>query len=1035
MASDNDFDSVAKQFGFEGVNAASFSRALDAAVKKRGRVYFTEKGFQSGKELKFYEKWRGIKIPKETVLKLAATINPTADAGTLQQSVFESLGTTTEVSEEIQKKSVRIYRVFNAFAKKDNAGEPKFLHVVRNEDLGKVRKAVNSILASPHEQVRMDELLYDKNGQNPLHALALNPHLEGRSIDGYMAALKKLDPNAEGLWLKPDKSGVTPLALAASELNFAVFNYVINSSGLARERVIASGPNIVVELLIRHTSETISSQLKESGKVNNSFEIKQRIRRMLVAALEAYPELAEKPQVTHFLRNRDMAEDIRYVVENAQTLAAKARERTQKLESWKQDCAAFEELLQQPGSPDEKVEKVNHRIDDIKTILAKQPCHLRGINERNSEGLTLLQQKVKEGDIDFVRDLCDPLRSYDHFVDFSNDTLMKTTAGKHLLELAQESPQHSEEMFKLLLSKAPELARNVPLAKDYNAAELAVEKDQLLKTEGLRQAIFQKHLAYLQEIKPVLEAEKLGVTTHLESSPTLTHQAERYEAPEEKQIIELLGFVISRGKLVKALFSAASTKVKALFAGIANQQKGQKYEAEALRTLSAIPQEIAQQKLFEGRVIHVAANIGSREVVNTAQDQQAAAELYRAFVEKNRAIHVTAEDNQGFKTMPWGKLESKTEGWKGIITTGVCWGTVMDIIERFSDKGFSQLEQIAEVYRKGSPDSACANQALYHALAPFPTHPVQVVFDSLALLNRLNGMEKAAQKGLFNADFTCVQKLFAKIMANEVRKTEDVNFQRENKEKDALDLEKKSDEISSTHPLIQMCLERLKDMPLMDDTGKNSVEQFFINLRSDWQGYIDKNATSPNDWAAGLNTIIWLEGLLMQQVGWRDFYQEVSGKKERTTNPRFDSIPDKRLRAFLAEVDTIQESNYLESKVIGMRNLTQALVQGLPERYIAATDVNYLRRFKHLPNGAYVISYSTHSFQADCAHSIAYFKEGEEGYIFDPNVGLIRCRQGQHAEDLLQLLSVYKIPKGKSSHDMEIRKVERKHNALKTPVE
>ena len=85
-----------------------------------------------------------------------------------------------------------------------------------------------------------------------------------------------------------------------------------------------------------------------------------------------------------------------------------------------------------------------------------------------------------------------------------------------------------------------------------------------------------------------------------------------------------------------------------------------------------------------------------------------------------------------------------------------------------------------------------------------------------------------------------------------------------------------------------------------------------------------------------------------------------------------------------------------------------------------------LRQFNHLKDGAYIISFSTHSFQADSAHSICYFKQGEKGYLFDPNLGLIECKENAHPEDLLQILSIYPVPSGKTSHNLEVLSVTKK---------
>ncbi len=1026
------FDSVAKEYGFEGVTAESFSKALNEVASTNGRIYFTQRGFESGNKLKLYEKWQSVKLPVDAVKRLAQTVDEETCATNLKESGLEKLvGKVTRKSDlkaEVQKKSSCIYRVYNTFAKMDSVGTPHFIRIVRNEDLSRVKHAVDNVLNSPHKERVTEDLLFDAYHRNPLHHLALNPHLEGPSIIRYMQELKRLDPCADELWTTPDVNGSTPLDIAASELNFAVFDYLINYSTVAREKVIESGQNIVVELLNRHISHDVSDCLKESEKVNNPFEVKQRIRRMVLAVCEAYPELAQSYKIEDILKNNEVADDIRYVIQNAEQLSEKAKKATDSLKAWDSDCTAFEESVRGEGAESTKLDAIDARIQEIETILAKQPPHLQGINIRNEEGLTLLQQKVKEGDIDFVRNLCNPLRFYDHFVDFSNDALMRTAEGIHLLELARGNSEHGDEMIRLLLSKAPELSQKT--TEGYDAAALAVEKDQLLHTEAKKQAILKKHLARLYEKKAELEAHVLGHTTSLRSSPSLVRETKHYETPKEKGMGEILAVVFSSGKLIRVLIVSAGTKIKAVFAGLIAKDKGKKIEAQALRTISTIPQEIAQKKLFENRLVQVAANIGSQQVLHNDEDQIAARDLYNRFLTKNGADHV--QEGQPLEQMPWGKLTSNPNGWEGIITSGVCWGTAMDIIGKFHEHGFHELETQAASYNGGSPATACANQALYQALETFPQHPAQIVFNQLELLARLNAMEPTAKKGLFNADYTLVQKLFAEIMANEVNLSKDPNIASNTKSEDARKLKDKANSINSNHPLIEMCRHRLQKTPrLMYDDANNSVEDFIYKLRSDWENHIATHDISPAGCAIGLNTLTWLEGLLMQQVGCRDLYQKARGARQReaeegsgrTGNPRFDKIPDTRLREFLVKADATSEYHHIESKVIEMRGLKQDAIVGFPERHVAPTDADYIRRFPELKDGAYVISFSTQGFQAAAAHSIAYFKKGDDGYIFDPNVGLIKCLPNRHGEDLLQLLSVYKTPKGKSSHDLEIRMV------------
>ena len=55
--------------------------------------------------------------------------------------------------------------------------------------------------------------------------------------------------------------------------------------------------------------------------------------------------------------------------------------------------------------------------------------------------------------------------------------------------------------------------------------------------------------------------------------------------------------------------------------------------------------------------------------------------------------------------------------------------------------------------------------------------------------------------------------------------------------------------------------------------------------------------------------------------------------------------------------------------------------------------------------GAYQLDFRTIKGK----HAIAYINKGNgEGYLFDPNVGLIRCEKWNHENTLLQLLYLYK---------------------------
>lgn len=1065
MSFENKFDSLLNKMGLNRGTADSFQAALDEAAPRNGRVYYTFKGFQTDAN----RSEKAVKIPIEAIQELAKAIGQGAEekAPLLRHNFLKRFWIWLTGSPSADQQHQRIsqevltvlYPEFNKWAQRNVNGRPKFLDVVYREDISDVKQAIDELLTSPRASQKIDQLFFDTNGKNPLHALATNPQLEGTTVSYYMRELKRLDPNADRLWLKKDNHGVSPLSLAASELNFGVLDYTVNQSELSAEEVVKAQDSVVLELLkccLQPRLDEMSKSLKLSGKANDPFQVKQRIRRMLVAAAENYPSLFKSTQVTELLKNHpnEFPADILYVCKQSDQMSLAAAERKRGVEAWNIDCKAFEtQLKEDKGSPSELLQRVYQRIDNMETILPRRHTYLGKLSARNAEGLTLLQQKIVTADLPFFQDLCNPLRFFDHSVDYSNLDLMRTSGGIHLLILLaqqmKEKPEESVEILKLLLSKAPELADqvdnlidNVPEPyKDRvrnileNRCQIAVEKDQSLKTEFYRQRVFRNHLNFLNTILPTLRGEQQLVQgeARLDRSPELLRKAEHLNQPKGKSLSGLIRSILNP-RMIGTVLSSFFERIRATFTGIFQPQKAQKIEAAALRTLSEVPHQIAKN-IFGDRLISVSKNIGSKNVIDNEEDQKAAEQLYNEFTAKNKAIHKQLGiDKINDNEMKWGFLASAPDSWKGVIRSGDCWGTVMDLIQKYHENGFDSLRENAARYTDGVPASACANQALYLALNTFPDHPSDLIFAHLELLGRLDGMESITKQGIFNADFAVVQKLFAEIMLKEINFSKNPNLYR-NKEADRKKLTDQIQRMRPSNPILAMISDRFKTSNrLMYDDGSNSVTKFFDQLREDWEAYVNANTTMPSQWAVGLNTLSWLEGLLMEQVGCRKMLaRELTGmsiaerqRQEalgRTIDPRFAEIPDSRLKAFLAQVDATQQLHRSESAVIKMRGMKQEAIHELPERHVAPTDTDYLRLFKQLKDGAYVISFSTKSFQADGAHSIAYFKHGEESYLFDPNLGLIHCLPNKHAEDLLELLSIYPMPSGKQSHEMEIRSV------------
>lgn len=1049
MALDN-FDKLTSEIGLKGISQSSFTHALGEAARTNGRVYATIEGFQANLADK------AVKIPLETIRELARAIGQEAEteALSLNHHVFKRLWLWVTGQPRAIEQHQRIYQAvqtvlypeFNRWAVRDEEGTPEFLRLVRAGNLHEVRKAVDELVKNPNPNFSAVDLFFDREGKGPLHALALNPHLENRMIGFYMQEFKQLDPECEKLWVKKDQEGNSPLSLAASELNSNILDYVVKQ--LTGEEVAQD--HLVLELLkygLKPRFDEISQRLKESNRANNPFQAKQLIRRMLITAAQHYPGLFESVQI------EGLPKEMLSICQMANQLGQAEKGRQEGFKAWREECKAFETSLQNERSakPEELLKKVYQRIEDIRTLLSERQNIIKGLSKRDNEGMTEVQRKAVEGDLAFFKKLCNPLNTYDHYVDFSDQELMKTAKGVHLLEILVKS-QHSLEIIKLLLSKAPELVeqadieRLCALAPESQREELreilnnpyhlAVEKDQLLQTESYRRQIFGLHLDYLNSIVPELrgDVQLPGDAARLKNSPKVARIGRKLAQPKAKSKIELIGMVFKSLKLIGTIISSIAIKIKATLIGLVNSQTAERVEAAALRTVAAIPSAIAgHESMFGDRLISSSRNIGSYNVVEREEDQQAAEKLYQEFSLANKTNHKQmGVDKLKQGEMGWGLLYSDPKDWKGVVRSGVCWGTSIDFIQRYQEQGFEKIEDIAKLYTEGVPASACANQAVYLALNIKPDHPFDLILSHLELLGRLDGMDATFKQGLFNADFGAIQAIFAMMINKEIVGEGDNNLVRKSysERSKLIEMTKK---FKSDHPLVGMISERLKNK-LMDSTGKNSVAQFFEAIGDDWATYMNEKNLTPSQSVKGINILTWLEGLFMQQVGYRkELNKELVGlssqERERqaadgkTIDPRFAEIPNQKLKDFLAKVDATRQLDRIESPVIKMRGLEQETVQGLPERGVVPTDVDYLRQFDHLEDGAYVISFSTQSFQANGAHAINYFKKGEQGFFFDPNPGLIKCEPNNHAKDLLKLLTLYPMPTNSTSHGIQILKV------------
>lgn len=78
----------------------------------------------------------------------------------------------------------------------------------------------------------------------------------------------------------------------------------------------------------------------------------------------------------------------------------------------------------------------------------------------------------------------------------------------------------------------------------------------------------------------------------------------------------------------------------------------------------------------------------------------------------------------------------------------------------------------------------------------------------------------------------------------------------------------------------------------------------------------------------------------------------------------------------------------------------------------------HLSNFAQLEPGVYEASFSTLSYR----HSVLYVKsETGEGYLFDPNHGLIKCGNEEHTTTFLKLFSMYPAPSSRLTNESDDR--------------
>lgn len=84
------------------------------------------------------------------------------------------------------------------------------------------------------------------------------------------------------------------------------------------------------------------------------------------------------------------------------------------------------------------------------------------------------------------------------------------------------------------------------------------------------------------------------------------------------------------------------------------------------------------------------------------------------------------------------------------------------------------------------------------------------------------------------------------------------------------------------------------------------------------------------------------------------------------------------------------------------------------------TDKSFLARLDQLPNGVYGCSFDT-SANGISGHAVLFIKSGEYGYLWDPNAGLIECKNNSKERFLDLVQSRYHIDFNNRQHDIKIR--------------
>ena len=240
----------------------------------------------------------------------------------------------------------------------------------------------------------------------------------------------------------------------------------------------------------------------------------------------------------------------------------------------------------------------------------------------------------------------------------------------------------------------------------------------------------------------------------------LDASADAPEAQASRNVSRMVLGTAMRPSNLGLLSLALFKKGRSMLSSVYSRRRGEELNADALRTAAKLIDDIVIPHYGE-RLLCRSVNIGQGSVVANKEDREASKQLYDRLMQgRDRKLLRTTDEEEHPITRGLGQMVANPSAWQSVVTTGICWGTVTDLCERYlRDEDFDRLPELAQIYEKGGTSEACANQALYSSLQSAVQHPAALIFDQLDLMQSLASMPLEAQRGLFNADFNLVRVL------------------------------------------------------------------------------------------------------------------------------------------------------------------------------------------------------------------------------------------------------------------------------------